>query len=89
MDSQIATRKPQRSAVIAARVALATQLGITRVGLYARLDTAAPVVVKQGFAQHGLMNYWDRPAQWLLAPPATDPDITGAVDNSQEQTSSK
>ena len=46
------------SALVAARIA--RLVGIERVGLYARLDTSAPIVAKQGFEGHGEMTYWDR-----------------------------
>ncbi len=49
------------SAVVAARVARAHELGFRMVGLYARVGTSAPIVARQGFAQYGRMVYWDRP----------------------------
>jgi hypothetical protein len=49
------------SAVMAARVAWARSIGLTRVGLYARRHTSAPIVEKQGFSRHGFMDYWRRP----------------------------
>ena len=51
------------SAVVAARVAHARDLGFDRVGLYARVDSSAPIVAKQGFQRCGRMTYWDRPTQ--------------------------
>lgn len=49
------------SAIVAARVRHARTLGLQHLGLYARHDTSAPIVAKQGFARHGLMQFWDRP----------------------------
>jgi len=49
------------SALLAERIRFARALGIERVGLYARVDTSAPVVKRQGFAPYGPMVYWDRP----------------------------
>jgi GNAT superfamily N-acetyltransferase len=51
------------SAIVAARIAHARRLGFSRVGLYARTTTSAPIVAKQGFARCGRMTYWDRPPQ--------------------------
>lgn len=50
------------SAVMEARVAWARELGLGWVGLYARTDTSAPVVARQGFTRHGFMTFWVRPA---------------------------
>jgi GNAT superfamily N-acetyltransferase len=47
------------SALVAARIQRAAQLGIDAVGLYAKLDTSAPIVAKQGFTRHGRMTYWE------------------------------
>jgi GNAT superfamily N-acetyltransferase len=46
--------------LVAARIARARQLGLTRVGLYAKLTTSAPIVARQGFERGGPMQYWDR-----------------------------
>ena len=46
-------------AVLAARSAHAIRLGLCRVGLYARLDSSAPIVARLGFQRHGSMVYWD------------------------------
>lgn len=51
------------SAVVAARIAHARDLGFERVGLYARTSTSAPIVAKQGFEAGGRMVYWGRPPQ--------------------------
>ncbi len=50
------------SAVVAARVALARTVGLERVGLYARLESSAPIVASQGFERHGRMQYFVRGA---------------------------
>lgn len=49
------------AALIAARVATARALGLTRVGLYARVGTSAPIVEAHGFERAGPMTYWERP----------------------------
>ena len=51
------------SAVLAARIETARALGFARVGLYARRESSAPIVARQGFERHGPMTYWDRPAR--------------------------
>ncbi|RLB45934.1 MAG: hypothetical protein DRI90_27880 [Deltaproteobacteria bacterium] len=48
-------------AVLAARVERARTLGAVRVGLYAHVDTSAPIVRRLGFERHGNMTFWDRP----------------------------
>lgn len=48
------------SAVMAARIAGARELGLTHVGLYAFTDTSAPIVARQGFSRHGAMTFWER-----------------------------
>ncbi len=50
------------SAVLAARVNAAKNLGFKYVGLYAITDTSAPIVTRQGFKKVGEMTYWERPA---------------------------
>ena len=49
------------SAVLAARIRRARELGLSHVGLYAVTDTSAPIVLNQGFARYGPMTYWDLP----------------------------
>lgn len=49
------------SAVLAARVERARACGLTHVGLYAMIETSAPIVDAQGFVRHGAMTFWDRP----------------------------
>lgn len=46
-------------AVLAARVAKARALGASRVGLYAHVETSAPIVQRLGFERHGPMTFWD------------------------------
>lgn len=48
------------SAVLGARIGWAADAGLRYVGLYARRETAAPVVEAQGFVRHGPMDYWRR-----------------------------
>ena len=48
------------SALVTARVAHAKQCGQRYVGLYARIDTSAPIVQRQGFHRYGRMTFWDR-----------------------------
>lgn len=50
------------SALVTARLHQARALGATAAGLYAMLETSAPIVAAQGFVQHGPMTFWDRPA---------------------------
>lgn len=50
------------SAVLSARVREARRRGLRHVGLYARLETSAPIVARQGFERFGRMEYWDQPA---------------------------
>lgn len=49
-------------ALLAARATRASELGLKRVGLYARVETSAPVVARVGFEEHGFMTYWERGA---------------------------
>ncbi len=46
------------TALVAARVAEARALGLSHVGLYARVETSAPIVEAQGFTRGGPMTYW-------------------------------
>lgn len=48
------------SAVLGARIARARELGLTTVGLYAKMDTSAPIVARMGFGRFGGMVYWER-----------------------------
>lgn len=48
------------AAVLAGRVAHARSLGLTRVGLYAKVDTSAPIVERNGFTRGGPMVFWNR-----------------------------
>jgi hypothetical protein len=48
------------SAIVEARVKRARECGLSHVGLYAMVDTSAPVVARQGFARHGTMAFWER-----------------------------
>lgn len=48
------------SALVAARVARARELGLRVVGLYARVGTSAPIVGRQGFTRGAPMTYWLR-----------------------------
>jgi GNAT superfamily N-acetyltransferase len=50
------------SAVMKARVRHARSRGLARVGLYAMIETSAPIVERQGFERHGPMVFWERPA---------------------------
>ena len=46
------------TALVAARVAYARSIGIDHVGLFAREDTSAPIVARQGFEYFGEMQDW-------------------------------
>ena len=48
------------TALVATRIAQARTLGLSHVGLYALVDTSAPIVARQGFRCDGTMRYWDR-----------------------------
>lgn len=48
------------SALVRARVQAAAALGADWVGLYAKEDTSAPIVARQGFERFGEMRYWTR-----------------------------
>ena len=50
------------SAVLKARVHRAQACDLTHVGLYAVIETSAPIVDRQGFRRYGPMTFWDRPA---------------------------
>ena len=47
------------SATVAARIAGAASAGIHSVGLYAQIDTSAPIVAQQGFRDIGRMWHWN------------------------------
>ncbi|MBK6846163.1 MAG: hypothetical protein IPG96_00980 [Proteobacteria bacterium] len=49
------------SAIVASRVEFARRAGVRLVGLYARVDTSAQIVARQGFEPHGGMVHWNRP----------------------------
>lgn len=49
------------AALVDARVRTALEHGLARVGLYARVDSSAPLVEARGFTKHGPMTYWSRP----------------------------
>jgi ribosomal protein S18 acetylase RimI-like enzyme len=49
------------TALVAARVARALEKGCALVGLYARVDSSAPIVQAQGFTRCGPMVNWERP----------------------------
>jgi len=46
-------------AVLAARARFAQAHGIPRIGLYARVDTSAPIVARLGFRRGGPMRFWE------------------------------
>lgn len=48
------------SAVLDARIARARMLGLTTVGLNAKVDTSAPIVARMGFHLSGRMTYWEK-----------------------------
>jgi GNAT superfamily N-acetyltransferase len=48
------------TALIAARVRDALLHGIHTIGLYAKVETSAPIVAAQGFERHGMMTYFER-----------------------------
>lgn len=49
------------TAIMSARIAFAREVGLRWVGLFARHETSAPIVAKQGFTRHGPMDFWVRP----------------------------
>lgn len=50
------------TALLAARAAASAERRITRLGLYARVDTSAPIVEAQGFERHGhMVNFHKQP----------------------------
>lgn len=55
-----ARNKGVYTAVIDARIKYAKERGIPIVGIYARKNTSAPIVEKQGFLKCGEMQYWER-----------------------------
>ena len=50
------------TALVSARQQRAAEQGIELIGLYARVDTSAPILMQQGFTTHGRMDHWLRPA---------------------------
>jgi hypothetical protein len=50
-------------AILAARSRRAASRGMTHAGLYAMVDTSAPIVERLGFQRYGPMTYWDRGAK--------------------------
>lgn len=48
------------SALVDARIAAARALGVSRVAVYAREQTSAPIVERRGFRRHGPMTFWSR-----------------------------
>lgn len=50
------------SALVTCRLRCARQHNIDIVGLYADVNTSAPIVSAQGFSRHGRMTYWQAPA---------------------------
>ena len=46
------------TALVAKRLADARARGVEWVGLYAKVETSAPIVAKQGFARYGEMTFW-------------------------------
>ncbi|MCA9607636.1 MAG: hypothetical protein KC619_18640 [Myxococcales bacterium] len=46
------------SAIVAARMAELRGLGLELAGVYARVETSAPIVAAQGFEKVGAMTYW-------------------------------
>ncbi len=51
------------SALVQARLERARVLGLTVVGVYARVDTSAPIVEAQGFERYGRLDSWAREAR--------------------------
>jgi GNAT superfamily N-acetyltransferase len=49
------------TALLAARAEVAARRGVDTLGLYARVETSAPIVAAHGFVQHGTMVYYQRP----------------------------
>jgi hypothetical protein len=49
------------TALVAARLRAAAREGLDLVGVYARIDSSAPILARQGFAAHGPMTWWERP----------------------------
>ena len=47
-------------ALLASRLAVARERGLSHVGLYARSTTSAPIVARCGFEHWGAMTYWER-----------------------------
>lgn len=57
-----ARRRGAYAALLAVRARDARALGLDRVGLYARVDSSAPIVEAHGFTRAGPMSYWYRAA---------------------------
>ena len=49
-------------AILKQRLRFAAQAGVRLVGLYAQLETSAPIVERLGFTGHGYMTLWAKPA---------------------------
>ena len=56
--SESARGRGAYTALVAARVDYARSIGIEHVGLFAREDSSAPIVARQGFKHCGEMHYW-------------------------------
>jgi len=48
------------AAILGARIKRARELGFDYVGLYAMVNTSAPIVLRHGFRAYGSMTYWER-----------------------------
>ncbi|MEE2643948.1 MAG: hypothetical protein VYD19_03340 [Myxococcota bacterium] len=46
------------TALVATRIAYARSVGIDYVGIFAREDSSAPIVTRQGFERYGVMQRW-------------------------------
>ncbi len=60
-------------ALLKERMRFAKQKGIAMVGLYAKLDTSAPIVDALGFEAHGRMTFWNRDPSGRIRPRLTPP----------------
>ena len=54
-----ARKRGSYTSLVAARIDYARSVGIEHVGLFAREDTSAPIVAKQGFGLYGAMEDWN------------------------------